>query len=174
MDAIFYHDGRWLTENPKLIGPMDHAFWMSSVVFDGARSFAGLVPDLDLHCQRLLASAKAMLLEPTKTAEEIEALCVEAVRRFPRDTELYIRPMFFARNGFLVPEPVGGDGLAGPPPELGMGRWPPQRAEPRPPEPRVMIPEPRGAAPERPAKAAPAGPVDVFTEWHPPPPWAWQ
>lgn len=104
MDAIFYHDGRWLTENPKLIGPMDHAFWMSSVVFDGARSFGGLVPDLDLHCQRLLASAKAMLLAPTRTAEEIEALCVEAVRRFPRDTELYIRPMFFARNGFLVPE----------------------------------------------------------------------
>jgi len=75
-----------------------------------------------------------------------------------------------------VPEPVGGDGLAGPPPELGMGRRPPQRAEPRPPESRVLGPDPRaaGPAPERPAEAPPSGPVDVFTEWHPPPPWAWQ
>ncbi len=50
MEALYWYDGQWLTENPKLLGPSDHAFWMASMVFDGARAFAGLTPDLDLHC----------------------------------------------------------------------------------------------------------------------------
>ena len=37
MDAVFFHGGKWYDEQPMLIGPMNHAFWMSSVVFDGAR-----------------------------------------------------------------------------------------------------------------------------------------
>ena len=41
MDAIYWHDGQWTTDNPKLLGPADHAFWMASMVFDArARSAA--------------------------------------------------------------------------------------------------------------------------------------
>ena len=58
MDAIYWHDGQWTTDNPKLLGPADHAFWMASMVFDGARAFRGLTPDLDLHCQRVVRSAE--------------------------------------------------------------------------------------------------------------------
>ena len=36
MEAVFYYDGEWLEENPKVTGPMNQAFWLSSVVFDGA------------------------------------------------------------------------------------------------------------------------------------------
>ncbi len=105
MAAVFFYEGEWLDENPRLTGPMDHAFWMSSVVFDGASAFGGLVPDLSRHCERLVASARSMLLGPKLGAEEIAALCVEAVRKFPPEAELYIRPMFFARKGFLTPDP---------------------------------------------------------------------
>lgn len=104
MNAIFYYDGQWLDENPRLTGPMDHAFWMSTVVFDGARAMKGLVPDIDAHCQRLSSSARAMMLEPTMAAEEVAELCREAVRRLPRDSDYYIRPMYFARDGFVIPE----------------------------------------------------------------------
>jgi branched-chain amino acid aminotransferase len=38
-------------------------------------------------------------------ADEIEALCREAVRRLPAGAELYIRPMFFAMTGFVTPDP---------------------------------------------------------------------
>jgi branched-chain amino acid aminotransferase len=100
---VFYYDGEWLTEEPKLTGPMDHAFWMSSMVFDGARAFQGRAPDLRAHCERLMRSAAAMLLEPKETVDEVEALCREAVRRLPSDGEYYIRPMFFAREGFVSP-----------------------------------------------------------------------
>ena len=109
MAAVFFYDGKWLDKNPRLTGPMDHAFWMSSVVFDGARAFQGLAPDLLPHCARLIDSAERMLLKPTLTAEEVAELCREAARKFPREAELYIRPMFFAREGFVSPEPESTD-----------------------------------------------------------------
>jgi branched-chain amino acid aminotransferase len=103
--GVFYTKNQWFDENPALIGPMDHAFWMSSVVFDGARSIHGLVPDLGLHCERLIHSAAVMNLAPTLNAKEIEALCLEAVRKLPPDIDLYIRPAFYAEEGFINPDP---------------------------------------------------------------------
>jgi len=104
MAAVFWHDGRWYDENPKLTGPMDHAFWMASVAFDGARAFEGCAPDLGGHCRRLVDSTRKMLLEPTHAAEEIEELCTAAIRRLPKGAALYIRPMFYATRGFVVPD----------------------------------------------------------------------
>ena len=105
MNAIFWHDGKWYEdEQPKLLGPLDHAMWMASVAFDGARGFDGCAPDLDRHCERLIDSAKKMLLQPTMSAAEVEALCLEALRRLPRDLATYVRPMFYAMRGFVVPE----------------------------------------------------------------------
>ena len=46
-----------------------------------------------------------MGLAPKETETEVERLCVEGIRKLPKTTELYIRPMFFARGGFVVPEP---------------------------------------------------------------------
>ena len=87
MAAIFWHGGRWYeNEQPKLLGPMDHAMWMASVAFDGARAFDGLAPDLDRHCARLIDSARKMLLTPTMTADQIHDLCRQAIRRLPRET----------------------------------------------------------------------------------------
>jgi branched-chain amino acid aminotransferase len=103
MAAIFWHDGKWYDEQPKLLGPMDHAMWMASVAFDGARAFEGLAPDLDLHCARLVDSTKKMLLAPTLSAGEIADLCRTAIRRLP-DEALYVRPMFYATRGFVTPE----------------------------------------------------------------------
>lgn len=108
-NATFYYNGEWLDDNPRLIGPMDHAFWMSTIVFDGARAMKGLVPDIEAHCERLTSSARSMMLQPTMTAAEVAELCREAVRRLPRDLDYYIRPMYFARSGFVTPEPDSTD-----------------------------------------------------------------
>ena len=105
MDAMFWHDGRWHDRQPKVLGPMDHAMWMGSSVFDGARIFQETAPDLDLHCQRVVDSAKKMLLAAVKSADEIEGLTREAFKKVPRDKAYYVRPMFYAMRGFVVPEP---------------------------------------------------------------------
>ena len=74
------------------------------MVFDGARAFRGLTPDLDLHCQRVVRSAEKMLMKPQLGWEAIQDLCLQAVAKFPEGTELYIKPMFYCADGFLLPD----------------------------------------------------------------------
>ena len=105
MAGVFWYDGTWMTEEPKLLGPMDHAFWLGSTVFDGGRSIKGVAPDLDLHCARCIRSAEAMLMKPKLTAQQIEELCREGIRRMGPEATLYIRPMFFIRRGIGASRP---------------------------------------------------------------------
>ncbi|RVT97614.1 branched-chain amino acid aminotransferase [Rhodovarius crocodyli] len=105
MAGVFWYNGAWTTEEPKILGPMDHAFWLGSSVFDGARGIRGYAPDLDLHCARVIRSAKAMLMAPKISAAEIEALCKEGIRRMGPEAELYVRPMFFIRRGLGASQP---------------------------------------------------------------------
>jgi branched-chain amino acid aminotransferase len=106
MDAITYVDGEWLEGNPPLLGARTHATWLSSIVFDGARAFEGVAPDLDLHCARVIKSALAFGLEPTLNAEKIYELAWEGIRKFPADAELYVRPMYWAEEGWVDPDPA--------------------------------------------------------------------
>ncbi len=103
--AITWIDGDWIEGNPPLLGPMTHATWMASVVFDGARSIRRLAPDLDLHCARVIRSAEIMGLKPPVTAEEIERLAWEGIDRFGDEAELYIRPLMYSEEGFVVAVP---------------------------------------------------------------------
>ena len=100
-----YVDGEWLPGNPPLIGPTSHAMWLGSTVFDGARYFEGMAPDLDEHCKRINRSARALGLRPTKTSEEIEALVWEGLKNFKGAEAVYIKPMYWAEHGLdgLVP-----------------------------------------------------------------------
>ena len=100
-----YVNGEWLDGNPKLLGPMTHGMWLGSVVFDGARAFEGVAPDLDQHCARIVRSAKALGLAPTLSAGEVLEVAQEGVARFPADAALYIRPMFWAESGFVDNDP---------------------------------------------------------------------
>ncbi len=102
--TLTYADGRWQDGNPLILGPRHHAVWLSSIVFDGARAIRGMTPDLDRHCQRVVDSAHMLGLAPPLSGPEIEALSREAITRFPDDAELYLCPMFYAEDGFVMPE----------------------------------------------------------------------
>ncbi len=105
MDWLYWQKGEWTTKEVPLISLKDNTFWMGNAVFDGARAFDDCVPDLDLHCQRALDSATRMLLKPNVDVKTLIELCREGVSRFATGTELYIRPMFFPRGGFFLPDP---------------------------------------------------------------------
>jgi branched-chain amino acid aminotransferase len=100
----WYRD-KWHAGNPMLMGTMTHAPWLGSCVFDGARAFEGVAPDLDQHCQRIVNSAKTFGLEP-RPAGEIEELIREGIAKFPKGAELYLRPMFWAADGFVDVDPA--------------------------------------------------------------------
>lgn len=94
-----YYQGEWRDGNTPILGPRTHGAWLGSMVFDGARAFEGVTPDLDLHLARVNHSAAVMLLEPSVTGDRWRELVADGLRRFARDAQLYIRPMYWAEEG---------------------------------------------------------------------------
>ena len=94
-----YVDGDWHEGNVPLLGPRSHAMWLGSSVFDGARWFEDVAPDLDLHARRVNTSAIALGLKPTMTPEEIVGLTWDGLKKFDGKTAVYIRPMYWAEHG---------------------------------------------------------------------------
>jgi len=90
------------------MGARTHAAWLGSMVFDGARAFEGVTPDLDLHCARVNRSAASLLLKPVVPVETWLGLTADGLKRFDPRAELYIRPMYWAEEGApagLRPDP---------------------------------------------------------------------
>jgi branched-chain amino acid aminotransferase len=104
--SICYFNGKWATGPVPLMTSATNAAWLANTIFDGARAFEGVAPDLDLHCQRAIRSAEGLHLKPAIGAAEIEALAWEGIRQFPENTPLYIRPMFWAESGLVLPDPA--------------------------------------------------------------------
>jgi branched-chain amino acid aminotransferase len=98
-------DGTWHPGNVPIFGPRTHAFWLGSTVFDGARFFEGVTPDLDQHCQRVNRSAGALGLKATKRWEEIYEIAREGCTKFDGKTALYIRPTYWAEEGGFMSVP---------------------------------------------------------------------
>ncbi len=101
-----FYEGDWHEGNIPIMGVRSHAAWLCSSVFDGARTFEGVSPDLDLHCARVNASATTMHLKPTVPAATWLGLTQDGIKRFGKDAALYIRPMYWAeRSGTLLVAP---------------------------------------------------------------------
>lgn len=94
-----FFNGAWREGNQAILGPRTHGVWLGSMVFDGARAFEGVTPDLDLHLARVNRSASHMLLDPVVTEDQWRELVEAGMQRFARDAQLYIRPMYWAEEG---------------------------------------------------------------------------
>lgn len=94
-----YWNGRWHDGDLAVMKAADHGIWQGSSVFDGARMFDGRIPDLDLHCARVNASATALMITPTCDPAEMAALIREGLKPFAPDAAVYIRPMYWALDG---------------------------------------------------------------------------
>jgi branched-chain amino acid aminotransferase len=106
--TVTFFEDSWHDGNVPIMGVRTHAAWLCTSVFDGARAFEGVTPDLDLHCARVNESAKVMCLKPAVATETWVALVREGLKRFDRDAELYIRPMYWAEDaagGAVRPDP---------------------------------------------------------------------
>jgi branched-chain amino acid aminotransferase len=104
--------GDWHHGDTRILGASSHATWLGSAVFDGARLFEGVTPDLDKHSARVNASAEALGLKPTHTGDEIAALSMEGLKKFEPQTDVYIRPMYWAEDGdvgVIPPDPNSTD-----------------------------------------------------------------
>ncbi len=109
-----YFQGTWHDGDVPIMRAGDHGSWLGSSVFDGARYVNGLAPDLDKHCARVNRSAKALMIQPTVSVEEMVAIVWEGLKRYPKDTAVYIRPMYWALDGgqLAVAPEIGPTGFA--------------------------------------------------------------
>ncbi|MGD9846321.1 MAG: aminotransferase class IV, partial [Variibacter sp.] len=98
-----FYKGDWHEGNVPIMGARTHAAWLGSSVFDGARAFEGVTPDLDLHCARVNVSAKAMRLKPDVPPETWVGLARDGLKRFDAKAALYIRPMYWAEQAARLP-----------------------------------------------------------------------
>jgi len=97
-----WFEGEWHEGNHLIMGAADHGTWLGTMVFDGARYFNGVMPDLDLHCERVNASTKAMGMNVCIETSKIIELAEEGVKKFSGDVPLYIRPMCWSTLGSEV------------------------------------------------------------------------
>ncbi len=94
-----FFEGRWHDGDIAVMKAADHGIWQGSSVFDGARMFDGLVPDLARHCARVNDSARALMITPTVEAAEMEAVIRDGLRAYAPGAAVYIRPMYWAIDG---------------------------------------------------------------------------
>lgn len=94
-----YFEGRWHEGDLPVMRAADHGMWQGSSVFDGARMFQGVVPDLAAHCDRVNRSADALMIDATLGAAEMAAIAREGLRGFGPGAAVYVRPMYWAIAG---------------------------------------------------------------------------
>ena len=94
-DIRTWLDGDWHEGNPAILRAADQATWLGTLVFDGARMAYGVAPDLDLHCARANASARALGFEPVVSDEALTDICREGLKAYDPEAAIYVRPMLW-------------------------------------------------------------------------------
>jgi len=109
-----YFEGTWHNGDVAIMRAADHGSWLGTNVFDGARLFEGVTPDLEAHCERVNRSAKALMIEPNVSTSQMVDIAREGLRLYPANAAVYIRPMYWSIDGApsaIVPE-IGPTGFA--------------------------------------------------------------
>lgn len=94
-----WFEGRWHDGDRAVMKAADHGMWLGTTVFDGARYVQGIAPDLDRHCERVNASARALMITPTLSAGEMQEIIWDGIATYPKGAALYMRPMYWALDG---------------------------------------------------------------------------
>lgn len=97
-----YFEGTWHEGDIPVMRAADHGAWLGTTVFDGARLFENITPDLLAHCQRVNRSAVALGITPTHTPEQIRDITLEGLKLYPKGSAVYIRPMYWGIEAGLL------------------------------------------------------------------------
>lgn len=90
-----YFNGSWHDGDVPVMRAADHGSWLGTTVFDGARYFDGMTPDLEAHLARVNRSAGALMLTPTMSVDAMLEITREGLKGFAPEEAVYIRPMYW-------------------------------------------------------------------------------
>ncbi|MBX6747833.1 MAG: aminotransferase class IV, partial [Acetobacteraceae bacterium] len=91
-DGWIWLDGEFVPWRQARLHVLSHALHYASAVFEGERCYAGNIFKLRPHTERLIASARILGFEIPWTAEQIDAACIETVRK-NGFSDAYVRPI---------------------------------------------------------------------------------
>lgn len=94
-----WFENEWHEGNTPIMGSADHGTWLGTMVFDGARYFNGVAPDLELHCARANKSINSLGMNPVMSTAAMVELANEGIKKFDKDAAIYIRPMAWSKEG---------------------------------------------------------------------------
>ncbi|NQZ72412.1 MAG: branched-chain amino acid aminotransferase [Dinoroseobacter sp.] len=98
-----YFEGAWHNGDLPVMRAADHGSWLGTTVFDGARYFEGIAPDLGAHCERVNNSARALGLNPTVSTDDMVSIIWDGLKACPKEKPVYIRPMYWGIDaGFSI------------------------------------------------------------------------
>ncbi|RLI04466.1 branched-chain amino acid aminotransferase [Candidatus Bathyarchaeota archaeon] len=80
-ECLIYIDGEYYPESEAKISVFDHGFLYGDGVFEGIRSYNGVVFKLKEHIDRLYYSARAIMLKIPMTKEEMTKAVLETLRK---------------------------------------------------------------------------------------------
>jgi len=103
-ELLVYIDGEYYPESEAKISVFDHGFLYGDGVFEGIRSYNGVVFKLREHIDRLYHSARAIMLEIPLTKEEMMKAVLETLRR-NNLKDAYIRLVVTRGRGDLGLDP---------------------------------------------------------------------
>ncbi|NND92781.1 MAG: branched-chain amino acid aminotransferase [Granulosicoccus sp.] len=109
---LTFHDGLWQQGSVPVMRSADHGTWLGTLVFDGARHFDGVTPDLQAHCERVNNSAVSLGMIPTLSTQQLVDRVKEGLAQFHKDAAVYIRPMYWSTDygdGFISADPESTD-----------------------------------------------------------------
>ena len=81
MERQVYLNGKWVLQSEAKVSVFDHGLLYGDGVFEGIRSYHGLVFKLKEHLERLWESAHTILLKIPMTPKEMERIILETLRR---------------------------------------------------------------------------------------------
>jgi branched-chain amino acid aminotransferase len=91
-DGWIWWDGEFVPWRSANLHVLSHGLHYASAVFEGERAYSGNIFKLREHTERLINSARILGFEIPWTADEIDAACIETLKR-NNQTEAYIRPI---------------------------------------------------------------------------------
>ena len=104
MKNIVYIDGKFVPKNEAKISIFDHGLLYGDGVFEGIRSYGGLVFKLHEHLERLWESAHTLMLKIPMTEKALEKAIIETLRK-NRLRDAYIRVVVTRGVGDLGLDP---------------------------------------------------------------------
>ncbi len=107
MSTQAYFEGKFVPIEQAKISIMTHGFNYGTGVFEGIRAYWNAdheqlyVLRLREHYERMLQSAKILMMQLKLTADEMSSLTVELLRREGYREDVYIRPLAYKANEII-------------------------------------------------------------------------